>query len=216
MITIECNEAAAPAVFLAMAATLPLLGFGVLWIAGVPFRFDVPAHEFNPLVFIPIVASVAGLFFLVAGLFITVRLWRFGRSILTLDREPRVGGHVIGRITSTSDVTPSDDWEVGLRCVETFKDIATSSRVTSSTLTRWQTKSTLPRGQSLKAGVAIDIAVPHDCLVITDPLEQARRTRGRLTWTLWLKGKRGGMDYLASFMIPIPREGSGARPAARG
>ena len=44
---IECNESAAAGVLWLMAAVLPLLGFGAIWIAGVPFRFRVPASFLN-------------------------------------------------------------------------------------------------------------------------------------------------------------------------
>jgi hypothetical protein len=94
---IECNEAAGAPVFWLMAAVLPLLGFAVIWIAGVPFRFDVPEREFNPLVLMPVVGLLAGLFFLLAAIFMTMRLRKYGRSTLTLDKRPRIGGRVLGR-----------------------------------------------------------------------------------------------------------------------
>src|SRR5258708_26661086 len=77
--SIECNEAAGAPVFWLMAVLLPLLGFAVIWIAGVPFRFDMPAREFNPLALIPVVASLAGLFFLLAAIFMTLRLRKYGK-----------------------------------------------------------------------------------------------------------------------------------------
>jgi hypothetical protein len=99
---------------------LPLLGFAVLWIAGVPFRFDVPAREFNPLALIPVVALLAGLFFLLAAIFMPLRLRKYGKSTLTLDRRPRIGGRVLGRITSTADVPSQGEWDLVLQCIETI------------------------------------------------------------------------------------------------
>src|SRR3954470_17510382 len=89
---IECNEAPMVGVFYLMAVVLPLLAWLTLWIFGVPMRFNVPEREFNPLVLLPVVAALAGLFFLVVAIFMTLRLRRFGVSVLTLDRRPRIGG----------------------------------------------------------------------------------------------------------------------------
>ena len=111
---IECNEAPSASVFWMMAGIIPLLGFLIIWIAGVPFRFDMNEREFNPLVFIPVVAVFAGLFFLVSAAFMTLRLRRFGVSTLALDMKPRIGGHLRGRITSTVDVTAAE-WRLVLR-----------------------------------------------------------------------------------------------------
>ena len=204
---IECNEAAGASVFWLMAVVLPLLGFGVIWIAGVPFRFDLPARELNPLVFIPVIALVAGLFFLLGAIFMTLRLRQFGRSTLTLDKRPRIGGRLLGRVTSTVDVAPQGEWDLVLQCIETITAAGQQSRVYRTDVTRWECHSTLPASaHSLRAGVPIDIVIPQNCLEIADPVERARQTRGTLRWVLQLKGRRAGLDYLASFVVPITKD----------
>jgi hypothetical protein len=204
---IECNEAVGATVFWLMAGVLPLLGFAVIWIAGVPFRFDAPAREFNPLVFIPVVGLVAGLFFLLAGMFMTLRLRKYGKSTLTLDKRPRIGGRVLGRVTSTVDVAPQGEWDLVLQCVETIKAAGQQTRVYQTDLTRWERKSTLPASaHTLRTGVPVDIEIPENCLEITDPVERARQKRGTLRWVLQLKGQRPGLNFLASFAIPIRQE----------
>jgi hypothetical protein len=203
---IECNEAAAPGVFAMMAVVLPLLGFLAIWIARVPLRFNVPAREFNPLVMLPLVATLAGLFFAVWAIGIALRLRRFGASRLTLARRPRIGGRVLGRITSTVEVVPRDDWRLVLQCIETIKDVG-SKRVSRTDLTRWEYRTTMPAGSaSLRAGIPVDIAIPDDCLELTDPIERARTNRGTLKWVLYLKAPVAGLDYLASFLVPIRSE----------
>jgi hypothetical protein len=200
---IECNEAAAPGVFAMMAVVLPLLGFLALWLARVPLRFNVPAREFNPLVMLPVFATLAGLFFAVWATAIALRLRRFGTSRLTLSRRPRIGGRVLGRITSTAEVVPRDDWRLVLQCIETIKDVG-SKRISSTDLTRWEYHTTMPAGSaSLRAGVPVDIAIPDNCLELTDPIERARTKRGTLKWVLYLKAPVAGLDYLASFLVPI-------------
>jgi hypothetical protein len=39
-----------------------------------------------------------------------------------------------------------------------------------------------------------------------DPLERVRQKRGTLRWVLQLKGQRAGLNFLASFTIPIRQE----------
>ena len=205
MTPIECNEAPASTVFWTMAAVIPLLGFAVTWIAGVPLRFDMNSRDFNPLVFIPVVAVAVGLFFMLGALFMTVRLRRFGVSVLTLDVAPHVGGRLRGKVTSSVDVTASE-WRLMLHCVETIKISGNSSAARRSTIERWKFETTLPgEAYSVGQGVPVDIAIPQDALALRDPIERARQTRGTLLWALALRGKRDGLDYLASFEIPMPR-----------
>ena len=204
---IECNEAAGATVFWLMAVILPLLGFAVIWIAGVPFRFDVSAREFNPLTFLPVVGLLAGVFFLFAAIFMTLRLRKYGRSMLTLDKRPRIGGRVLGRVTSTVDVAAEGEWDLVLQCVETIKSAGQQNRVYQTDLTRWEVKSTVPASaHTLRTGVPVDIEIPENCLEITDPIERARQKRGTLRWVLQLKGQRPGLNFLASFALPIRRE----------
>ncbi len=206
---IDCNEAAASTVYWVMAAVLPLLAFAAIWIAGVPFRFDVPAREFNPLVFLPVVASVAGLFFLAAGVFMTLRLRKFGASTLTIDKRPRVGGRLQGRVTCTVDVRPQGDWRLVLQCVERIKAAGSRQRVYQTDLTRWEFKTTLPALTSIRDGIPVDIAIPEHCLALTDPVEIARQKRGELRWVLQMKGPREGLDFQASFLVPVKTDRSG-------
>ncbi len=201
---IECNEAAGAPVFWLMAVVLPLLGFAVIWIAGVAFRFDLPARELNPLAFIPVIALVTGLFFLLAAIFMTLRLRQFGRSTLTLDQRPRIGGRLLGRVTSTVDVASQGEWDLVLQCIETITAAGQQNRVYRTDLTRWECHSMLSAsGHTLRAGVPVDIVIPQNCLDIADPVERARQRRGTLRWVLQLKGQRPRLNYLASFVIPV-------------
>ncbi len=213
---IECNEAAGAPVFWLMAVVLPLLGFLSMWIAGVSLRFDVPAREFNPLALIPVIASLAGLFFLVAAIVMTLRLRKYGRSMLTLDAQPRIGGRVVGRVTSTVDVAPLGEWELVLQCRETIKSAGQQARVYQTDLTRWESRATVPASaHTLLTGVPVDIAIPRNCLEIADPIERARQKRGTLRWVLQLKGERPGVGYLASFAIPISATSSDRNQVSR-
>src|SRR5437868_4046857 len=132
---IECNEVAGASVFWLMAAVLPLLGFAVIWISGIPFRFDVPAREFNPLVLLPVIGLLAGLFFLVAAIVMTLRLRKYGQSTLTLTLHPRIGGHLRGRVTSTVDFAPQDEWHLVVQCIETIRSAGAQTRVYRTDLT---------------------------------------------------------------------------------
>jgi hypothetical protein len=207
MTRIECNEAPASSVFWMMAVIIPLLGFAVIWIAGVPLRFDMNSRDFNPLVFIPVVAVAVGLFFMLGAVFMTLRLRRFGVSVLTLDVAPQVGGRLRGRVTSSVDVTASE-WRLMLHCVETIKVAGSSTGSASqrTSIERWKFETTLPgEAYSVGQGVPVDIAIPEDALALRDPIERVRKKRGTLLWALALRGKRDGLDYLASFEIPMPR-----------
>jgi hypothetical protein len=150
-----------------------------------PVPFRRAEREFNPLVFIPVVGLLAGLFFLLAAIFMTLRLRKYGRSTLTLDKRPRIGGQVLGLVTSTADVQTQGDWISCCSAIETIKAAGSKRQVYQTDLTRWEHKWTLPAAaHTLQAGVPIDIEIPENCLEITDPVERARQKRGTLRWVL--------------------------------
>ena len=159
------------------------------------------------MVLLPIVASLAGLFFLVGAIFMTLRLRRYGRSMLSLDKRPNIGGRLIGRITSTVDVAPGGDWGLLLQCIETITNAGANNRIYSTDVTRWKYQQTLPAASySLRAGIPVEIVIPDNCLELTDPVEIARRARGKLRWVLQLNSQGPGLNYAASFLIPIRSE----------
>jgi hypothetical protein len=188
-----CNEAGSSSALWLTAFVLPLLGFLVIWIAGIPFRFDVPVREFNPLVFIPVVASIAGLFVLIQAAFITVRGRRFGVSTLTLDSAPRPGGSVRGRVTCTIEV-PASDWRFLIQRTDSVLGGGKHQSLHQDVVT-WTSESALPgAAHSLITGVPVDMAIPSPPAGQKDP-----RTR----WVLTLTGARPGLDYRATFRLPI-------------
>ena len=84
------------------------------------------------------------------------------------------------------------------------KAAGSQNRVYRTDLIRWESTSTLSAvAHPLGTGVPVEIAIPQNCLEITDPLERARQKRGTLRWVLQLKGQRPGLNYLASFAIPV-------------
>jgi hypothetical protein len=137
----------------------------------------------------------------------TMRLRKYGRSTLTLDKRPRIGGRVLGRVMSTVDVQAEGEWDLVLQCIETIQAAGQQRQVYRNDLTRWEQKWTVPASaHTLRAGVPVDIAIPENCLEITDSLERVRQKRGTLRWVLQLKGQRAGLNFLASFTIPIRQE----------
>jgi hypothetical protein len=158
-------------------------------------------------VFLPVVGLLAGLFFLLAAIFMTLRMRKYGKSTLTLDKRPRIGGRVVGRVVSTVDVQTAGEWDLVIQCIETIKAGGSKRQTSTTDLTRWEHKWTLPAsGHTLQAGVPVDIEIPENCLELTDPVERARTKRGTLRWVLQLKGQRPGLNYLASFTLPIRKE----------
>ena len=137
-------------------------------------------------------------------MFMTLRLHQFGRSTLTLDQRPRIGGRLLGRVTSTVDVALQGEWDLVLQCIETITAAGRQNRVYRTDLTRWECHSMLSAsGHTLRSGVPVDIVIPQNCLDIADPVERARQRRGTLRWVLQLKGQRPRLNYLASFVIPV-------------
>jgi hypothetical protein len=203
---IVCNEAGSSLILWLMALIVPL--FGVLiawyaWYAGMPLRYDVNARDFNPLALFPIVLSVVGLMYLVKAIMVMRRIRAFGTSTLTLDDRPRLGGGVHGHVTSTVDVT-AGQWRAVLRCYESVRGTGTSAPRASEIL-RWHGESTQP-GAAYSTGTAvpIDLPIPLDALDKTPlSLKNVSLSRRTRRWVLSVEGKRDGLDYVATFDLPI-------------
>lgn len=102
------------------AGAMVLIAVLIPWYFELPLNFNVNDREFNPLVFVPVVFAVIGLYALLKAMRDTLRVRKFGAT--TLEAGPaKPGGRFEGRLRSSRDLAPSGDYVVKLRCIRTYR-----------------------------------------------------------------------------------------------
>lgn len=95
-----------PVVDANVAGTMVLIAVLIPWHFEPPLNFDVTDREFNPLVFVPVVFAVIGLYSLRKAIRDTPRVRKFGAT--TLQAGPaRPGGRFEGLVRSSRDLRPA-------------------------------------------------------------------------------------------------------------
>src|SRR5580765_1216214 len=133
------------------AGAMVLIAALIPWYFELPLNFNVNDREFNPLVFVPVVFAVIGLYALLKAIRDTLRVRKFGAT--TLEAGPaNPGTRFEGLIRSSRDLAPDGDYSVLLRCIRTYRvggPIANATAGTKSTYKdelKWQEKIVVPRG----------------------------------------------------------------------
>lgn len=160
-------------------------------------------------------AALALILFLLAGAFLvflaasaSLRRRRFGRSVFELTSLPGVlGGTITGRLYPPPNLPPGSEVTVALAC----HDIRQVGGDRSHFLT-WRTEQHRIAGGG-GSEIPIEIDVPYDCPATTP---DATIPRSRIAWTLTASAELPGVDYFASFEVPIFETSSSDPTKVRG
>ena len=212
------------AVFLLGAAGLIVWHFKLKW------NFNPDSRDFNPMVIAPLVLGAMGLRFLVPAVLGTLRGRRFGQSVLEIEGPPvRMGGTMRGKITTSAAIHPLSDFEITLRCIETFAIRSDSD--SSDTLTknidhvRWEsTVRAAPAAVRSTEGIPFEITLPEPFEPVPDIKPDSRAiVRGVVAlnlpggrkifshnqkpvsthWMLLIRAPVKGVDYQARFCVDV-------------
>jgi hypothetical protein len=196
----ELNLLTAPVLFL-------IAGL-IVWYFELPLSVPVDARHFNPVIVVPIFFVVGGLCFGARGVLDAFRVRKFEDSTLELG-APHPGGTLHGTIRTTRDLTPTADYTLTIKCIET---IAYGSGQPPRTVyrdeLRWSDRATVPAvSVRSSAGIPVAFAIPGD----------APPTRGNsdlgsgsgVRWVLEIQAPLGGLDYYAVFRLVVRPRTSG-------
>ncbi|WP_136622485.1 MULTISPECIES: hypothetical protein [Mesorhizobium] len=194
------------------AGAMVLIAILIPWYFELPLNFDVTDREFNPLVFVPVVFALIGLYALPKAVRDTLRVRKFGAT--TLQAGPaRPGGRFEGLVRSSRDLSPSGDYTVLLRCIRTYRvggpivNTIAEDKSTYKEELKYQEKLVIPRGSvQSSAGIPFAFAIPADALPSNGPPVYERQ-HGNVRWILTVTAPMPGVDYYAVFAIDMRRSG---------
>ncbi len=162
-------------------------------------------RENKPAGFIALLFPLVGVGLVIWAVRATIRYRRFGISRLELTTRPGVVGHSLaGTVRTTTTLRPAEGFQVCLRCIRRITSGTGKSRSTSES-TLWQEEATVQGQVSRDASgmgttIPIAFAIPAD----TTPCDD-RDSENRVLWRLEVSAGVPGVDYAASFEVPVFR-----------
>lgn len=116
---IDANAANASSDYF-LAGGMGLIAALIPWYFELPLNFNVTDREFNPLVFVPVVFAVIGLYALLNAIRNTLRVRKFGATTLQAGGA-NPGKRFEGLLRASRDLAPAGDYTVLLRCIRTYR-----------------------------------------------------------------------------------------------
>jgi hypothetical protein len=192
--------------------------FAVMWNAiAIPVAVAVvPAAvaKGTRLALLGLVFPLAGVAIAVAAVRSALRYRRFGVSCLDLERVPIPVGHpLVGTVRAALDGPPAGGFRVVLSCIDRVTSGTGDSRTTTENV-RWQEErrvdGTLVRDER-GIGVTVPIAIPT---AADAPGTNEAMPRNTIVWRLAISASVPGVDYAATFDVPVYLTAESRRPAS--
>src|SRR3954470_1932735 len=160
-------------------------------------------HEGKPAGLVALLFPLVGIWLLARAVQATLRKQKFGVSLLELTTIPGfVGGSLAGAVRAALSLPPSESFAVNLTCV---RRTTTRSGRSSSTSERilWQESQRITgeqirdyRGMSTRIPVRFQLPPDVEPTVSDNPND-------RVIWQLQLSASVPGVDYDATFEVPV-------------
>jgi hypothetical protein len=169
---------------------------GGIRLFGGPIVLDVHAHDFNPIVLMPLIVSVGALLYAASA----GRAWLWARwfrtSVLEVDAVV-AGERLHGVLRTAFDVRATAPFAFRLQCIKTRTVIyGKESTVVDDVLGEW-TQSVQASGDPSIVGIPFDFSLPG----AMPPTGVAGG--GTVRWALICSARRAGLNYHAVFPIPV-------------
>lgn len=173
---------------------------------GLPAAFAAlrAMHQGNHLALIALLFPLSGTAFLIWALTETFRLLKFGSSILELATFPGViGGQLVGVIYTRHKLPPSDGYHLQLRCIHcVIRQSGEDSSKNETVL--WEDEAVMIRGvldeDTSRTAIPVGFPIPADGLESDDA-----NPKSYIYWQLQARAKVPGLDYRATFIVPVYR-----------
>jgi len=161
-----------------------------------PWDHSGKLDQYGVLIF-----PLIGLGFACAAVLAFIRWQKFGVSACEITgRAGRLGDEVTGLVRTSQRLKTTGDYTLHLRCTERTSRGTGKTRRTQTTVL-WEVSSTVPHlGQSSRSGIPFTFRLPAECPESDDP-----QARGRVSWSLELRAPVEGVDFQATFIIPVFR-----------
>jgi hypothetical protein len=161
-------------------------------------------REGHRLSLLALLFPAIGLGLLVWAVRTTLRYRRYGVSRFELAGNPGVVGHTLaGTVRTPSDLRPPEGFDVVLSCIRRETSGSGKSRSTTEHLL-WQDQRRTMGGPG---GLPVTFAIPADARP-SDP----GMSNDRVLWRLQVTGEVPGIDYAATFEVPVFRTSASDTP----
>jgi len=158
----------------------------------------------NRTALLVILFPAAGVILLGWAVRATLRYRRYGASRFDLATRPAIVGHVLeGTVRTPSDVRPPEGYRVVLTCIRRETTGSGKNRSTTERVL-WQDER---RSMGSATGLPVAFAIPRDALPC-DPVSGG----DRVLWRLGVTGEVPGVDYSATFEVPVFRTSASDGP----
>jgi hypothetical protein len=182
--------------------------FAILWnLIGVPgavLAVRAALREGNRAALVALLFPAVGAGLLVWAVRVTIRRRRYGTSVLELDTLPAVVGHALeGTLHTPAGLRPPEGLRVALSCIRRVTSGSGRNRSTSERIL-WQEEQ---RTGASATGVPVAFVIPADAAP-SGPV----RGEDRTLWRLEVSAEVPGVDYAATFEVPVFRTADSALP----
>jgi hypothetical protein len=164
----------------------------------------------NKAALLVLLFPLVGLGVLASATYTAMRARRYGVSVLELVAVPiPLGREIAGRIHVPGVFEPEQGVKVSLTCAREVTTGSGKNRSTTTTLL-WQDDLTVPGVTRDATGVAIPflMQVPADC-----PPSDDRNSSNKVIWKVTAEAAVAGIDYSASFEVPVFHTAESDAPA---
>lgn len=182
--------------------------FALIWNAiSLPALFAIPGVEAaknNPLSLLVLLFPAVGLVLLLAAGYLFLRWRKYGNSVFQMAAVPGViGGKLAGVIRTSACVRPERGYQVTLNCVHCYTSGSGKNSSNHQTVL-WQDEQTIARGLAeadpSQTAIPVLFAIPYDARP-----SDSQSSDDQLVWRLEVTADVPGIDYKASFEVPVFR-----------
>jgi hypothetical protein len=170
-------------------------------------------YEGKPGAYVVLLFPLIGIWLLARAVRITIRTKKYGISRFELSTLPGVvGRNIAGTIRMTMDTLPAGDFHVELTCVRRMTTGSGKNSSTSESIL-WQEEQQV-RGEQVRdfSGKGINVPVAFRLPADAEPCD-ATNPNNRVLWRLHVSASVPGVDYDATFDVPVFRTTGGDHPA---
>jgi uncharacterized protein DUF3592 len=181
--------------------------FAVFWnLISAPVVFAVFADSAvskNSWIYLCLLFPLVGVGLFIWAVVNIVRMRKFGTSLFKMDSVPGViGGRLAGRICTSVNIAPEEGFELSLRCVKQVVTGSGKNRSTREDLL-WEDQQVIQREllyrDLTRSEIPVLFAIPYEAKeTSTDAI-----VRDTIIWRLKVKAAVSGLDYAATFEIPV-------------
>ncbi|HVS54464.1 MAG TPA: hypothetical protein VHD62_19060 [Opitutaceae bacterium] len=165
------------------------------------------------LLFVAIFPAI-GLLLLAQAIYLTIRARKYGRAMFVPVALPgEIGGTLGGVIQVPAQIVPEDDARLALRCIRRGASGSGDSRTVHENVL-WEKEVRLAREKWRSAANGTEIPVLLPIAATCQPTEMTNDNDNRVLWRLAVSAKTPGVDFAASFEVPVFATGRAPQLAA--